>query len=146
MQLEDYFEFLASDDIRVKGTLVGIETILTDYLELGLFAEQIAARYPTLSVEQVYATLTYYWRNRVRQSRPLSAAIAAKSSASVGSRTYIRHRPLNGCGVGAPARPPARPGRGASMSPGCLLLDEHVPPFIQAQLARMAPTSRVCHR
>jgi uncharacterized protein (DUF433 family) len=64
MQLEDYFEFLASDDIRVKGTRVGIEAILTDYLELGLFAEQIAVRYPTLSVEQVYATLTYYWRNR----------------------------------------------------------------------------------
>jgi uncharacterized protein (DUF433 family) len=64
MQLEDYFDFLAPNDIRVKGTRVGIETILTDYLELGLFAEQIAARYPTLSVEQVYATLTYYWRNR----------------------------------------------------------------------------------
>jgi uncharacterized protein (DUF433 family) len=64
MQLEDYFEFLAPNDIRVKGTRVGIETILTDYLELGLFAEQIAARYPTLPVEQVYATLTYYWRNR----------------------------------------------------------------------------------
>ena len=39
MQLEDQFEFLAADDIRVKGTRVGIETILTDYLELGLFAE-----------------------------------------------------------------------------------------------------------
>jgi len=64
MQLEDYFSFLAPNDIRVKGTRVGIETILTDYLELGLFAEQIAARYPTLSIEQVYATLTYYWRNR----------------------------------------------------------------------------------
>ena len=48
----------------MKGTRVGIETILTDYLELGLFAEQIAARYPTLSVEQVYTALTYYWRNR----------------------------------------------------------------------------------
>lgn len=28
MQLEDYFEFLRPDDIRVKGTRVGIETIL----------------------------------------------------------------------------------------------------------------------
>jgi len=63
MQLEDYFEFLAPDDIRVKGTRVGIETILTDYLDLGLFAEQIAALYRTLTPEQVYATLTYYWRN-----------------------------------------------------------------------------------
>ena len=72
MQLEDYFEFMAPDDIRVKGTHVGIETILTDYLELGLFAEQIAVRYPTLSVEQVYATLTYYWRNE-RSGRCLPA-------------------------------------------------------------------------
>lgn len=66
MQLEDYFTFLAPNDIRVKGTRVGIETILTDYLELGLFAEQIATRYPSLSVEQVYATLTYYWRHRAQ--------------------------------------------------------------------------------
>jgi uncharacterized protein (DUF433 family) len=64
MQLEEYFDFLAPNDIRLKGTRVGIETILTDYLELGLFAEQIAARYATLSLEQVYATLTYYWHNR----------------------------------------------------------------------------------
>lgn len=64
MQLSDYFTVLAPNDIRVKGTRVGIETILTDYLELGLFAEQIAARYPTLTLEQVYATLTYYWHNQ----------------------------------------------------------------------------------
>ncbi len=64
MILEDYFDFLAPNDIRVKGTRVGIETILSDYLDLGLFPEQIAARYRTLSLEQVYATLTYYWRNR----------------------------------------------------------------------------------
>jgi len=64
MKLEDYFDFLAPNDIRVKGTRVGIETILSDYLELGLFAEQIATRYRTLSLEQVYATLTYYWHNR----------------------------------------------------------------------------------
>jgi uncharacterized protein (DUF433 family) len=64
MQLEDYFVVIAPNDIRVKGTRIGIETILTDYLELGLFAEQIAARYPTLTLEQVYATLTYYWYKR----------------------------------------------------------------------------------
>ena len=58
MLLEDYFDFLAPNDIRIKGTRVGIETILWDYLDLGLFPEQIAARYRTLSLEQVYATLT----------------------------------------------------------------------------------------
>jgi uncharacterized protein (DUF433 family) len=71
MQLSDYFIVLASNDIRVKGTRVGIETILVDYLELGLFAEQIAARYPTLTLEQVYATLTYYWHNQQEVDRYL---------------------------------------------------------------------------
>jgi len=66
MQLEDYFDFLAPNDIRIKGTRIGIETILSDYLDLGLFAEQIATRYRTLSLEQVYATLTYYWHNRAQ--------------------------------------------------------------------------------
>jgi uncharacterized protein (DUF433 family) len=64
MELEDYFDFLAPNDIRVKGTRVGIETILSDYLHLGLFPEDIVVRYRTLSLEQVYATITYYWRNR----------------------------------------------------------------------------------
>jgi hypothetical protein len=32
MILEDYFDFLAPNDIRVKGTRVGIETILSDYV------------------------------------------------------------------------------------------------------------------
>jgi uncharacterized protein (DUF433 family) len=66
MILEDYFEFLAPNDIRIKGTRVGIETVLSDYLDLGLFPEQIATRYATITLEQVYATLTYYWHNQAR--------------------------------------------------------------------------------
>ncbi|MFP4438275.1 MAG: DUF433 domain-containing protein [Chloroflexaceae bacterium] len=65
MQLEDYFDFLAPNDIRLKGHRIGIETILLDYLELGLFPEQIAVRYPTLTLEQIYATITYYWHNQI---------------------------------------------------------------------------------
>jgi uncharacterized protein (DUF433 family) len=73
VQLEDHFDFLAPNDIRVKGTRVGIETILWDYLDLGLFPEQIAARYRTLSLEQVYATLTYYLHNREQVEAYLKA-------------------------------------------------------------------------
>jgi uncharacterized protein (DUF433 family) len=73
VQLNDYFTILAPNDIRVKGTRVGIETILTDYLELGLFAEQIAARYPTLTLEQVYATLTYYWHDQLEVDKYLQS-------------------------------------------------------------------------
>lgn len=66
MQLEDYFDFLAPNDIRLKGHRIGIETILLDYLEIGLFPEDIVLRYPTLTLEEVYATITYYYRNRER--------------------------------------------------------------------------------
>lgn len=34
MQLEDYFGFLAPNDIRLKGHRLELETILFDYLEL----------------------------------------------------------------------------------------------------------------
>ncbi len=73
MQLEEYFDFLAPNDIRIRGTRVGIETVLSDYLELGLSPEQIAIRYSTLSLDQVYATLTYYWHNRVQVDAYLGA-------------------------------------------------------------------------
>jgi uncharacterized protein (DUF433 family) len=63
MQLEDYFDFLSPNDIRVKGTRVGIETIITDYLN-GRFPEEIPHHYPTVTLEQVFATLTYYYRHQ----------------------------------------------------------------------------------
>ena len=70
--LEGYFEFLSSDDIRIKGTRIGIETVLEDYLE-GTSPEEIAARYRNLTLEQVYATLLYYFRNRARVDTYLEA-------------------------------------------------------------------------
>lgn len=63
MELETYFDFLALDDIRVKGTRVGIEFVLRDYQE-GASPEEIVLRYPTLSLEQVHATITYYLHHR----------------------------------------------------------------------------------
>jgi uncharacterized protein (DUF433 family) len=64
MQLEDYFEILEPDDIRVKGTRIGIETVLYEYLHGSRSPEEIAARYPALSLEQVYATITWYLHNQ----------------------------------------------------------------------------------
>jgi len=64
MQLEDYFIFLAPDDIRVRGTRVGIETILFDYVHRDRTPEEIAESYLTLELEQVYATILYYLHNR----------------------------------------------------------------------------------
>ena len=64
MQIEDYFNFLAEDDIRIKGTRIGIETVLDEYIHDGKTAEAIADRYHTVTLEQVYATILYYLQNR----------------------------------------------------------------------------------
>jgi uncharacterized protein (DUF433 family) len=74
MRLKDYFDFFAPNDIRLKGHRIGIETILFDYLEQGLSAEEIALRYPTLSLEQIHATLAYYWRHQAEIDAYLQAA------------------------------------------------------------------------
>ncbi|MEM8639649.1 MAG: DUF433 domain-containing protein [Cyanobacteria bacterium P01_G01_bin.54] len=66
MNLEDYFDFWAEDDIRLKGTRVGIETVLFDYLFRAKAAEEIAGTYPSLTLEQVYATILYYLQNQVQ--------------------------------------------------------------------------------
>ncbi|WRH65336.1 MAG: DUF433 domain-containing protein [Planktothrix sp. GU0601_MAG3] len=64
MLLEDYFNFLAADDIRLKGTRIGIETILFDHLFRAKTPEEIAHTYPSLTLEQVYATILYYLHNK----------------------------------------------------------------------------------
>ncbi len=64
MQIEDYFNFLAEDDIRIKGTRIGIETVLYEYIHNGKTAEAIADRYHTVTLEQVYATILYYLQNK----------------------------------------------------------------------------------
>lgn len=64
MQLEDYFEFLEPDDIRIKGHRIGIDDVIHYYLQ-GYSPEQILAELPTLNLEKIHATITYYLRNRV---------------------------------------------------------------------------------
>jgi uncharacterized protein (DUF433 family) len=71
MLLTEYFDFLAPDDIRIKGHRIGIETVLFEYLHRGRTAEEIQVLYPTLSLVQVYATILYYLQNPEVVSRYL---------------------------------------------------------------------------
>ena len=64
MQLEEYFSFLAPNDIRIRGTRVGIETVLYDTIYRSRLPEEIVAQYPSLTLEQVHATITYYLHNK----------------------------------------------------------------------------------
>jgi uncharacterized protein (DUF433 family) len=71
MQLEDYFEFEKcetphglAERIRIKGHRIAIEHVIEFYKQ-GVSAEDIVkVHYPTLTPEEVYATLTYYLHNR----------------------------------------------------------------------------------
>lgn len=73
MNLQDYFTFLASDDIRISGTRIGIESILYEYIYRGKTPEEIAQQFHTVTLEQVYATILYYLHNK----EEVSAYIAA---------------------------------------------------------------------
>jgi len=65
MELESYFDFVSENAIRIAGTRVNIETVLRDYQQ-GASPEEIVLHYPTLSLEQVHATITYCLANRKR--------------------------------------------------------------------------------
>ena len=63
MRLEDYFDFVGPDDIRIRGHRIGIDDVLHYYLD-GYTPEEIVAQLPTLDLEQVHASITYYLHNR----------------------------------------------------------------------------------
>ncbi len=63
MELESYFDFVNDTAIRLKGTRLGIETVIVDYLA-GASPEETVLRFQTLSLEQVHATITYFLANR----------------------------------------------------------------------------------
>ena len=59
MELENYFDFVQEDVIRIKGNRIDIEIVLEDYLK-GASPEEILLRYPTLNLEKIQATILYY--------------------------------------------------------------------------------------
>ncbi len=71
MQLEEYFEFEKLDtkfgpveSIRLKGHRIAIEDVLQFYRQ-GNSAEQIQQGiYPTLTLDEVHATISYYLQNK----------------------------------------------------------------------------------
>ena len=65
MLLEDYFNFLSPDDIRIKGHRIGIQDVIKYYLS-GYNPEEILEELPSLNLEKIYAVITYYWRNRTQ--------------------------------------------------------------------------------
>jgi uncharacterized protein (DUF433 family) len=63
MRLEDYFDFMGPDTIRLKGHRINLEHVIRYYNE-GYSPEQIAQEYPGLSLEVIHAAITYYLHNK----------------------------------------------------------------------------------
>ena len=63
MQDDRYLETRSPDDVRVRGTRVGVEHVLEAYLA-GSLPEEIALEFPALTLEQVHGTIAWYLRNQ----------------------------------------------------------------------------------
>jgi uncharacterized protein (DUF433 family) len=66
MLLEDYFDFLPNDEIRLKGHRIGLEDVLYEHLYNELTPKELAERFPTLSAAQIHAAILYYLTNQER--------------------------------------------------------------------------------
>jgi uncharacterized protein (DUF433 family) len=69
MDIENYFEFLSEDDIRLKGTRIGIESILYEYIYKQRPPEEIIKHFSGITLEQIYATVLYYLHNQETVSK-----------------------------------------------------------------------------
>lgn len=63
MELRDYFNFNSEIDIRIKGHRIAIQHVLNEYLQ-GKGPDELLQRFPTLSMEKIYATILYYLTNK----------------------------------------------------------------------------------
>jgi len=64
MNIEEYFEHIAPNDIRIRGTRVGIESVLYEFIHREQPPEAIVRRFPSVTLEQAYATVLYYLHNK----------------------------------------------------------------------------------
>ena len=63
MELKDYFDFNSEIDIRIKGHRIAIQHVLNKYQQ-GMGTNELLHRFPTLSMEEIYATIFYYLANK----------------------------------------------------------------------------------
>ena len=64
MQLEEYFEFLGPNEIKIKGHRIWLEHVLEEYLYRDMTLEELVKRFDTLTKEEILAVLLYYHHNK----------------------------------------------------------------------------------
>lgn len=94
-----YLETLSNQEVRVKGTRVGIEHVLSAYLA-GSLPEEIAVEFPTLTLEQVHGVIACYLRQRkevdeyLRRWRDRAHRIRSEQAGADGPEIVQRLRKL----------------------------------------------------
>jgi uncharacterized protein (DUF433 family) len=58
-----YLEIISDVEVRIKGTRVGVEHLLSAY-QSGMQPEEIALEFPTLTLEQIHGVIACYLRQR----------------------------------------------------------------------------------
>ena len=61
--LDAYFTGLGTDDIRLADHRIGIDDVLRYHFD-GMSAATIQALLPSLRLDEIYATLTYYYAHQ----------------------------------------------------------------------------------
>ena len=62
MTFDDIFDIISENEIRLQGHRFGIEDVLFYFVD-GYSPEEIQTQLPTLSLKEIYATITYYLYN-----------------------------------------------------------------------------------
>ena len=94
-----YLETLSDQDVRVKGTRVGIEHVLSAYLA-GSLPEEIAVEFSTVTLEQVHGVIACYLRQRkevdeyLRRWRDRAHRIRSEQASTDGPEIVQRLRKL----------------------------------------------------
>ena len=83
MQLEDYFEFLAPDEIKIKDHRIWIQDVLYEYIHRGMTVEELVERFDTLTLEQIHAVILYYLHNKEAMDKSLAAIRAGAASSNM---------------------------------------------------------------
>lgn len=79
--MNDYFEVLPSGMIRIKGTHVGIESVLAAHLYQKQTPEQLESLFPMLTHDQIQASLELYAHQQALIDAYLGAWLTNERSA-----------------------------------------------------------------
>jgi uncharacterized protein (DUF433 family) len=124
MQLDEYFELDAWDRICVRGTQLPIEHVLELYLQGARLGEILQSYHPSIRLEQLLATLTYYWQNkpelnvyleRQQGVGVLTEADAERKPLGIVERLRAWQAQRNGAPTALTTPPDARAGQGRTL-------------------------------